>query len=495
MTSKQKIPLIAGAIIGALAIAYTGASWWAGKQAEITLGKQHQLLADLPYFAVKSRDYQRGVFSSTERTTITLAPNLLKPYQMLNLEELSKVKLELSYTQTVKHGPFPLLAQGNLSPLKAVVTTDIEFTPETQALLKKMFGDQKPLQLENRIQFNDDGVFTVKVPGFTYEETLAKVKSVWQGLDASIAYGGDFNKVDIQAVAPGLHFEAGPKGTLDIKDLRFESHNTRGTAGIMLGEGKLTLASAAFKQAEGDHPIDAKLDNLSYLVKTGAEGDFINSSGDIGLQSLTLNGKVYGPAKLSVAANHLHGPTLGKLSRAVTQIQREVADPTEQASKMFAVFRKEGLPLLRNDPSLSIKQLSIKLPEGEVALKADLGLKGFEDKDLDNPLKLLEKLQANADLRVPKQVIETYVLWQARGMIAVDTEEGERPDAEELDNLARNLMESQIRKLTEQNLIRADGDILSSTAQWKGGHLTVNGKDLPLPWQVPLGAAQAAPAK
>lgn len=489
---KQKPLVIALAVVIGAAAAYTGTSWWAGKQAETTLAKQHQLIADLPYFVVKSRVYERGVFSSTERTTIAVAPNLLAPYQMLKLEEMGGAKLELTYTQTIKHGPLPLLMSGDFSPLKAAVTTDIAFSADTQALLKKVFGDQRPLQIENRIKFNDDGVFAIKVPSFTYEETLAKVKSVWQGLDATISYGGDFNKIDIVAVAPGLHFEAGPKGTLDIKDLRFESHNTRGQAGLMLGEGKLSLASATFKQTEGEQPVDVKLAGLSYQVKTVAEGEFINSSGDVVVSSLALNNKTYGPAKLSVSANHLHGPTLAKLSLAANKIQREVKDPGEQATQMLALFRKDGLPLLKNNPELSLNELSVKLPEGEVKLKANVALKGFEEKDLDSPLLLLEKLQANADLQVPKQVIETVALWQARGAIAIDTEEGEQPETEELDNLARNLMESQIRKLLDQKLIRADGDLLSSSAVWKNGRLEVNGTHIPLPWQLAIPPADAA---
>ncbi|QNM96063.1 YdgA family protein [Chitinimonas koreensis] len=483
MNQKQKLPILIGAAVGALAIAYTGASWWAGKQAEITLAKQHRLIADLPYFVVKSRDYQRGVFSSHERTTIALNPTLAAPYlEMLKLAGEDAPKLELSYTQTVRHGPLPLLLSGNPTPLKAAVTTDVEFNADTQAVLKKIFGEQKPLQIENRIRFDDDGVFSVKVPAFTYEETLAKVKAVWQGLDATLAYGGDFNKVDIAAVAPGLTFQAGPKGSLEVKDLRFEAHNARGRAGIMLGEGKLSLASAHFTQTEGRN-IDARLEALSYLVKTAEQGEFIDSSGDVAAKTLVLNGKSYGPAKLSVAATHLHGPTLAKLSKIVSKIQREIPDPRQQAAAMFDAFRKDGKPLLRNDPALAIKELTVKLPEGEVSVKADLALKGFEDQDLDMPIKLLEKLDANADIKLPKQVIETYVLWQARGMIAIDTEDGDHPDASELDNLARNLMESQIRKLADQNLIRIDGEMLSATAKWQKGRLSVNGKAIPLPWQ------------
>jgi len=483
----NKTPVTIAAVLVCAGLAYTGASAWAGKQAAVTLEKQHKLLADLPYFVVKSRKYDTGIFTSHERTTIALNQTLTRPYiDMLKLAGEDVPNLEVTYTQTIHHGPMPGLFHGDFSLLKADVTTDIEFSAETQKWLTKVFGDQKPLQIENRVRFNDDGVFTIKIPSFNYEP-LPNVKSVWQGLDSSITYGGDFNRVDILASVPGLHIEAGPKGVVfDVKQLAFEAHNQRGVAGLMLGQGKLTLEQAQFHQKEGDKPIDVKLDNISYLVKSDANGDFINSTGDIGLKTLTLNGKAYGPAKLSVAATHLHAPTLAALSKAVTKIQREESaqgNAGDQAAKMLDVFRKQGTPLLRNDPALAIKELSVKLPEGEVLLHADLALKGFQDSDLDTPIKLLERLQAHADLKVPKQVIETYVLWQARGMIATDTAEGQHPDTDELDNLARNLMEAQVRKLTDHNLIRADGDNLSTSAQWMDGKLSVNGQAVPLPWQ------------
>jgi uncharacterized protein YdgA (DUF945 family) len=78
-------------------------------------------------------------------------------------------------------------------------------------------------------------------------------------------------------------------------------------------------------------------------------------------------------------------------------------------------------------------------------------------------------------------------------MIATDTESGEHPDTADLDNLARNLMESQIHKLTDHNLIKEQGDMLSTSAEWTGGQLSVNGQAVPLPWQAPPPAAVAEP--
>lgn len=511
----KKTALIAsGAIAGGALAAFLGATWWAGKATEETLTKQNQLIADLPYFIIKSHDYQRGLFSSSERTTVAINPALIEPYfNMLKPAGQQLPKLELTYVQHVKHGPFPLLGQGSLSPLKAAVTTDIEFSEESKKFLAQFFGEQKPLQIENRIKFHDDGVFLLKIPSFTHEEALSKVKSIWQGLEASIAYDKGFNKVDILAKAPGLRFEAGAKGSFEFKNLTFEAHNNRkfsdpalesfykvSSSGLMLGEGKFTLdeVTAHASLSENEKPIDAKLETLTYVVKSGAQGDFIDATGDIGLKTLTLNGKVYGPVRIAVEANHLHGPTLSKLNMGLTAVQKSFPDPAVQYPKMLDMLRKDGLPLLRNDPSIGLKELSVKLPEGQLLLKGNLALKGFEDRDIDMPLKVLEKLQATVNLRVPKKVIETYALWKARGSIATDTTEGERPDTEDLDSLARNLMENQIKKLTEQNLIRVDGDSLTTIAEWKSGKLIVNGTPLPLPWQAvpPAGAAgtEATPA-
>lgn len=485
----NKKALIAGFIaIAGLLVAYLGSTWWAGKSAETTLTKQHKLIADLPYFVIKSRDYQRGFFSSTERTTIALNPGLLESYgSFLKFGDQPLPKFELSYVQHIKHGPLPLLGQGRFTPLKAAVTTDIEFTEESKKLLGRFFGDQKPLQLENQIRFNEDGVFTLKVPSFNYEEALSKVKSTWGGLEASIVYGGDFNKVDILAKAPSFKLEAGPKGTFELKNLAFEAHNTRGTSGLMLGTGKFTLDQLTAHIAELPKPMDIQLDTLVYVAQSNASGDFLNATAEVNLKSLTLNGKVYGPAVLALEANHLHAPTLAKLNKELTAIQKAFPDPAVQGPKMLAMLRKEGTPLLKNDPALALKNLSVKLPEGDLRLKANLSIKGFVDKDLDQPLEILNKMHAKVELSLPKKVIETYVLWQARDMIATDTTDGERPDTEDLDNLARNLMENQIKKLVQQKLIRVEGDSLASTAEWKQGQLTVNQTVVPLPFQRPVG--------
>lgn len=487
--SKKKL-VVAGSVTGALIAGWLGATWWSGLEAEKTLAKQHKMIADLPYFTVKNHAYTRGFFSSRESTTITLNDSMLRPaLEMAKLAGHEIPKLELTYTQTVKHGPFPLISSGSFALLKADVTTDVQFSEDTRKFLGKVFGDQKPLQLENRVHFGDSGEFLITIPKFTYEETLAKVKADWQGLEARIAYDGDFNKVDVDAQAPGLHFEANGQVSLDLKGFKFVAHNARGASGVMLGKGDLTLERANFKRVEeGKEPIEASLDQFAYMVKSEPEGEFVNSSGDFSLKQFALNGKIYGPARLAVSAKHIHGPTLAKLSSEISRIQREV--PIEQQpAKIIELARKEGQPLFKNNLTLAIDELSVKLPEGDMNLKAKLSTQGYQDGDFDAPRKLLSHLRANAEMKMPRRVIEIISLWKFRGMIAAP-EEATKEDQEDLDNLAKGLVDQYIKQLTAQQLIEVDGDILKTRADWNGEKLEINGKDFPLPWLGPQEPAQ-----
>ena len=69
----MKTRLLKGSLAGVLVIAmtYSAAAYWTGLEAERTLAKQHEMIAGLPVFKVKSHQYERGWFSATETTELT----------------------------------------------------------------------------------------------------------------------------------------------------------------------------------------------------------------------------------------------------------------------------------------------------------------------------------------------------------------------------------------------------------------------------------------
>ncbi|KAF0811864.1 hypothetical protein IGB42_03674 [Andreprevotia sp. IGB-42] len=484
---KRKVLIAGTAAVVVLAASYIGGAWFAGRAAETTLQKQHEWLSSLPYFIVKDRQYERGWFSSTEKTTLKINPELYR--FALEKEGEPLPEFEVTYTQHITHGPLPLLAHFNLHPYKAVVSTDFAFAPETQKLLSKFFGEQKPITIENRIGFDDDGVIKVAVPGFDYEEAISGVKARWQGLDATLDYGGDFNRVKLDARAPGLSGEAKGKGTFDFKNLQVSLDHTRGKTGLMIGQSQATFDSLDLNITEGT-PFKLQLDKASYNGKLVENGEFIDGTAEFKLARLVLDDKPYGPAELLASARHLHGPTLAKLGDAFTALQKQPLKRDEFAEKLTRLAREQGMPLLTHDPQLAIDKLEVKLPDGAIRFNGLVGLKGFVAGDLDRPVEFVKKLNAKADFVVPRKVVETIITWQASRMFGGPDSGISQAD---LDYLAGQFVEGQINRLAEQKLIRVEGDMLAATADLSKGAFTLNGVNVPLPWAASAPAA-ASPA-
>ncbi|WP_410499012.1 YdgA family protein [Chitinibacter sp. S2-10] len=480
---NRKVIAASAAGLVLLGAAYLGGSQYAGQAVEKTMLKQHEWISKLPYFIVKSHSYQRGWLSSTEVTTLQVNPELYR--FLIEKEGETLPTFEVTYTNHIQHGPLPLLTRLNPIPYKAVVTTEFKYSAETEKFLAKFFGEQKPISIENRISFNDDGVMKISVPSFDYEEALSGVKAKWQGLDATLSYGGDFNRMQFNADVPGLSGEAKEKGSFALQGLSIRLNQSKGINGIMIGSNTAKIAQFAFDMREGN-PLKLKLENLVYQGKVDEQGDFINGSAQIDLTKLILNDKPYGPAVMIAQANHLHGKTLAKISDEVTLLQKQKLSREQLTEALGKLAKEQGLPLLQNDPEFAIKKLEVKLPDGKIHFSGSVGLKGFVEADLEKPVDLVNKLDAQADFAVPRKVVETLVMWQARNMFSgIGSSEGGQVNHDDIDFLASQFVEGQINKLADQNLIRVNGDLLSAKASLKGGKFILNDIAVPLPWDQP----------
>ncbi|MBE9610057.1 YdgA family protein [Chitinilyticum piscinae] len=474
---KRKLLIAAGSTAAALAIAYLGGSWYAGQSIQATMKKQHDWIASLPYFIVKNHSYTPGWFSSTESTTLQLDPGM---YAFLIEREGQQLpKLEFTFINHIQHGPLPLLGRFNPTPYKAVVTTEIKYSPETEKLLKQFFGDKAPIEIENRIAFNDDGVMKIRIPDFDYSEAVSGFKAKWGGLDATLDYGGDFNRVKFEAAAPLLESQAKNVFEASLKDVKVVFDNSRGKTGVMLGTSSASVGAFDLKLLEGA-PMQLRLEQLTYAGLIKENGDFIDATADIGLQKLVLDEQPYGPAILQTEATHLHGPTLAKVADSFTALQKKQLPREKFTEEVMKLAQTEGMPLLTHDPHLAIRKLEVKMPDGALRFAGGVGLKGFKPEDLNNGVQFFQRLEASADFAVPRKAAQTIAIWQFRAMLGSLNSEANQDD---IDFLATQFVEGQIAKLTEQKLLLEDKGVLSAKATLSGGSFVLNGVRVPMPWQ------------
>jgi uncharacterized protein YdgA (DUF945 family) len=509
---KQRLILIAAALGGLFAL-YAGTAYWAGVKAENTLEEQHRLLVSLPIFKVKSYSYDRGWFSSREHTELVFNRRLTGPYENLLPDNLRPLLgSTISFTNTVKHGPLPGLGSFDLRPASALVTTQFDMSDSTRKTLALFFGDKPPITVTNRLGFASGGQLNVNVPAFDYEEALSGVKVKWQGFNLTVDYRHGFKEYQAEADSPGFSLEAASKGTVHFDGVRYLSDVRPGATGIRLGSSDLSVNNVTLNWNDSI-PYSIKLNDLVYLLTRIHVGEFINPSGELKPSNVTLKGLhyrivtseqdqfintrgrldfssfgfnnlMYGPLRLDVSAEHLDGASLAKLDQAIANIPVEGVDPAALRKQYISTIKQYGIPLLENDPKLLINDFYLGMPNGAATVKGVLALHGLKSSDLKDPLLVLKRVEAKAQLSLPRQTLEDLVVTQARNLFTVDQSAEDQPNLKEIDDLAKNLLDSQLNQWSEQGYIHQDRNQLSTSVDYHDGELRISQKRVPLPWQV-----------
>ncbi|BEV71606.1 MULTISPECIES: YdgA family protein [unclassified Paludibacterium] len=511
MLQKQRLTFAAAAL-GGLFVLYGGAAYWAGIKAEDTLEQQHRMLASLPLFKVKSHTYERGWFSSQETTELVFNRRLTGPYEgMLPDNIRPMLGATIRFTNTVKHGPFPGLGSFDLRPARALVTTRFDMSDSTRKTLALFFGDKEPITVVNRLGFGGGGELKVDIPAFDYEEALSGVKVKWKGFSLAVDYQQGFKQYQTEANSPSFSLEAASKGTIHFDGVRYVSDIRPGSTGVKLGTSELTVSNVQlnwkdsipysiklndlvylltrmhvgeFINPSGEFkPSSVTLKGLHYQIVTSEEDPYINSRGKLGFDTFSYNDQVYGPMRLDVSANHLHGPTLVKLDQAISQLPIEGMDAATLRKSYISTIKKYGIPLLENDPRLVVNDFYLKMPSGEATLKGQLALKGFREADLKDPLQVLRRFQVAASVSLPRQTLENLVVTQARNLFTVDQSAEDQPNLNEIDDLAKNLLDSQLAQWADQGFIQVNKGQINTSIDYHDGALSVSHKRVALPWE------------
>ncbi|WP_328698634.1 YdgA family protein [Craterilacuibacter sinensis] len=512
MNIKKQSWKLAAATAASLAALYGGFSYWAGIKAEATLAEQHKLLSAMSMFTIKSHSYQRGWFSSTETTELELNKRLLGPYLGALPDNLRPLLGgTLRYTNKIQHGPLPGLASFNLMPARALVTTEFDMSPATRKTLSRFFGEAEPITVTNRLGFGGGGELKVNIPKFDYEETLAGVKMNWQGFDLKVDYGRGFKEYLLEADSPGFVLDAASKGRFAFDGVRYVSDVRPGDSGVRLGTGELNVNNVklGWKEAipysiklneliylvtrvrvgefinpSGElKPSNVELTKLNYQIVTSEQDQFVNTRGKLGFETFRYDEQKYGPLKLDISANHLHGPTLVKLDQELSKIPFENIAPADMRKRYIDTILKNGVPLLQNDPKLVVHQLELGLPSGMSSLTGSMAIKGFQEADLKSPLTFISRFIVDADVSLPKPALETMVVAQARNLFTVDASAEDQPDMAEIDDLAKSLLDAQLAEWADKKLIKFDGKQVSTKLDFQGGVLKINQQKVALPWE------------
>jgi uncharacterized protein YdgA (DUF945 family) len=460
---KKPVSLALGALF--IALAYPASAWFLGSRVEATLDEQYRSLGEQPYVKLVSRDFQRGLFSSTETATIELVGLAdLNPAKAEAgaLAETSSTPpatpIQITIRTSIQHGPLP----GFSTLASAVADSELVLTAEQQQQLSALIGDKKPVQIHTVFSLFGGGTSTLSSPAFAFDlPKKADGKSAhasWNGLQMTVDFSSHMKRYTMKAEAPGFEIKDDSGGLAQVTGLHITAEQERlfdDVPGFYSGSTKMTLDQLSFVDGKENVPESiAKqpllLKQLSYDAAIPVSGEFIDLIGKIGVETAQFEAQNYGPAHYDFSLRHLHARSTAELYKA---LMKWYADPTRLAAKEpgsplkgMEALREPALALLKYSPEFHIDRISFKSPHGEANVSASAKLGALQPEELANPFMMIGKLDVNADLSLPEELIKDTL----------------RPE--------------QISAFVEQGYIVREGTLLHSKVTFTNGQVAVNGK-------------------
>lgn len=460
----------------ALPVAYTGSAWYLGQRIETSLNDQAKQVEGLPSIKVVKRDYQRGLFSSTETVTFELMGDVTRAMQQAGGPAMEAVKITVR--SDIRHGPW----LGGAEFDAGVANAELVLEGEAKEWVKKVFGDRKPIEVRTIYHFAGGGRSDFSSPGFTFDLPVSDpsdaLRVVWDGVTARVDFEEGMARYTLQGSAPKMEMTDAKGGRIVMQGLNFSGDQARLFADdplLYTGTQRFTLDSFGIHDPSGTLP-PVELAKVVYEVDIPKQGDFIDLIARIGSEKLTVAGANYGPAHYDFSFRHLHAQTASRMYRsfvAMSSDPQTMLNPEAMQAQMGQLMGP-ALELLGHAPVIAIDRLAFNTPQGPASLNARVALAGITPDDLSNPLGLLAKLDAAGELSLPEVLVRETVSGRNQGQIYASY--GEEADPQEVAAMANAMFDQQLTTFVDQGLVSRTNGQLTVKAAFSKGQLTVNGQ-------------------
>lgn len=421
---------------------------------------------------VSSQTYRRDWFGATARTEFYLplpeSPDQASP---------TSQGLRFTLVSQINHGPLTTAGAG-LADLSSHIL--LEDTP--------LFPADAGARIETAIGLDGAGSVSLQLPATEVAADGKRPKIGFAGLQGELTFDSGFDALDARFDLAGISAAQDGAWSMDLGRMALLSRTNQGADGLRLGEGSLTLERLRLDEATGSAGLD--LGGLSMDVVTSARDSVVDGEVSYRLDKAIVDGRKYGPVSLKLTMANMSSRFLASIQAAAEEAN---ARRLTQEERGLAVMNQliSGAPdLLKQDPRISLEELSLETPDGLVRGSFTIQALGLRWEEIGDLPRVLNKLVAEASISMPEPLLRLLFVEKAEAEIRQQVEQrklmGEpvkMPEPEKLRELALQLADQQIDQLIRQEFLLARDGYLATDASLSDGLLSVNGKMIPIPGQ------------
>ncbi|KHK00888.1 YdgA family protein [Desulfovibrio sp. TomC] len=441
-----------------LALGIPASSYWLGTRLDGVLEAQRSLLEAQYGIPITLLEKKQGVFSSTYRYEVRLAPGLdpgsaLPPFEVVGV---------------VAHGPIPFAA-GSLRPALAVMDLRLALPAEAQTTwgnIQKAIPELQQTSLRTVFAFSGDSNTRFAVPPVTRAITQKDGTALdvhWKAVTGRLDMTADLGVIDMALDAPDAGL-SDKTMVLSLQGFSLTSNAKRVGLNLYVGTSRLSLAGLKLTNSVAAENSFA-LNQLAITAQTDVQNGALDSAMTTQCQSLMLPGLAKVSLDMAVSLKNLDAAALDTAASEFRRLNLQKMSPQEMVQAYGDLLRRHGAAIASRGPRLALDRFLLGLPSGPVEATASVTAAGSGALPETVPA-ALARLTAVASLKTSLAAIMDLAAAAGKSNPALAGAS------------AQPMVEAAVAGLAAQGYVVRDKDGLSAAVAWDGKTLTVNGKPL-----------------
>jgi uncharacterized protein YdgA (DUF945 family) len=433
-------------VIVVLVLLYPAVPWLLGRSIEQRVNDlDDQLQAKTPYLTVTRSHFERGWFTSQQDVTLTFTGTALPAVAGVSAAGNAP---SLTIHNVIHHG----LICGLTCFGRARIDSSLEFSPDLQTEVQKLFGRTDVIALSTRLELAGGIEATLTSPAFKDIAVGTDAHLSTDGFVLTVAQDAAAARATIHGKAPHITYSAPDSGSFEMTALAVDSDTKRVLDKLSDGTASFTIAKIAANGPKGAFSVA----DLLFGATIGTDAGFMSvglkyDTGAIAAATVNLSS-----VHFDFTLRHLDLVALDALNTAISAANQDTTAPaTDRAAKTMSILQQEGTALLLKQPELAIDRVSIATSGGEAVINGVVRLHDFAASDLApgaDPKLLLTKLESDLDFNCDEGLLTSL------------------PSGVNLD--------AQLKAFAQQGLVTFANGKFHSKIQFRDGQPSFNGKSL-----------------
>ncbi|MCL9685254.1 YdgA family protein [Legionella maioricensis] len=469
-----------------LAVLILGGYYGMGVLTERTIKKNIEVINQSNGLFAQIEQYNRGWFSSDAKIKWRLhIPERVVTGDDGKSQTVAAQDYQMEMPVKIHHGPF-IYANNRIRFGMGYAETVFAFPEQYNQKFDETFSKDstKPqLDLNIFVNYLNKSTVELSLPSFKLISKDGGGHFDWMGMNSKTKMSSDMGRVEGDIVIDGMTMSKDDtKVTLGQVSSDFNLHQT--PAGLYLGDAKFSLPN--FDVTVKDKKM-FEIRDFTVSSDSDIQDKLFSTHFNVSVKSVVANGLNYGPGELEVSLRNLDAEILADINKQATAMQN--GTDAERQKAMMALL-PEVPKLFNKGAEFEISKLSLKIPEG--VIEGNL-LVSLPQGDSSNPFEMLQKIQGNAKLRMPKILVKQLMqqsvmqqmskqpdMQQALIQQMQSTQQGSQPQATQpppsQEQLAAMQADKQIGAMEQNGLITSQDSDYVTEVKLEQGKFSVNGK-------------------